>query len=716
MFQVGDSVYSLNPKYKDGTRLRSLPEDDPCFNGVWLPNDICVLIIDLQGEYARVRKNDGDSGWIRLRNLSKSSRVQGITKGVIANEIVTPDPEYVMGMKIYGVGIKEDPIPGQKFGKGIQHLISTYWMMAMSEFIAAHLEEMQSCLSFAQKASEKHPGYDYLYFTNLANYLFNRSEVSGLKSQDSIDFFLMATWLVMAAAEVDDFPFRKYSIEERKTQRIAFYNHYLNNEYNKSSDIGRDDAASVGKFLCSPSTRSDMLPPIAMERLGINNELSALKYRDPEQPLREGFMISKRIDSLKRHMESVHRKDTSEDHIIHLLWNAMAIYHVNIVFPKKNDLIDFESIRNGNSEPQGPKLQAYSPTTSLEKINNIIPSMGPIPGSILKLDWNEGVIPPPKTVRDAIIMFINAAEGDYLKWYPQLGGGNQLKNEICQYCGVIPENVMITNGSDDALILICHTYLGPGKTVIAPVPTYEHFCVNAEGSHAKLIRFQPKNPMETNDEEIALSIEQNHPQLVYLVSPNNPLGTIWNEHSVRNLAKRYPNTVFIVDEAYYEFSNSTCIPVAVELQNVIVTRTFSKAFCLASLRCGYIVTHPNTIESLRVLYNPKSVNQVAQVACTAALKEYKNYYLPYIEATNSARLAFIQALNEKGIQTLNGGGGNFVCIHIKPESRVKEVIKSLEENTIYVRDISAKNPGIIRVSIGPEMKRVTDLLISLLTK
>lgn len=455
------------------------------------------------------------------------------------------------------------------------------------------------------------------------------------------------------------------------------------------------------------------MPPVAMERLAINNELSALKYRDPEQPMREGFMLSKRIDSLKRHFESAHHGDESEDHCIHLLWNFMAIYHVNKVFPKKNDLVNYAALSQGPER----KLEAYVPTTSLEKIHKLVPD---IQARALKLDWNEGVIPPPRSVRDAMTAYIHLGDGDALKWYPELGGGTRLRGRIAAYASVIPETILVTNGSDDALILICHTYLAGGKVCLAPCPTYEHFCVNAEGTGATLIRFDPADVMHNSADELAAAIEKEHPSVVYLVTPNNPLGTEWSPAQVAGLASRYPDVIFILDEAYHEFASTdpdtmkptTCTAVAMEYRNVIVTRTFSKAFCLAALRCGYIIAHPATIEALRVLYNPKSVNQLAQIGCSFAVDEFKTYYTPYIYATNEARLRFVGELEAAGIKTLSGGGGNFVCIVVPEGGKAEALCRRLEDGAIYIRNISGRVPNTVRVSIGLDMTRVQEAVIS----
>jgi histidinol-phosphate aminotransferase len=392
----------------------------------------------------------------------------------------------------------------------------------------------------------------------------------------------------------------------------------------------------------------------------------------------------------------------------------MAIYHVNHVFPNQNDLINFENIRlQSESKP----LQSYSPATSLQKIieNRFEPSQ------VLKLDWNEGVIPPPVSVRTAMVEFIAKADGHYLKWYPNLGGGEDLRNKLAEYTGAIPENILVTNGSDDALILICQTFLGEGKVAVAPMPTYEHFCVNAENSGATLIRLELEDFLTSSPDEIAAAVEKHHPSVVYLISPNNPTGAHWDIPAVSNLATRYPDVIFICDEAYHEFARIdpktgkpvTCVSLVQDLQNVIITRTFSKAFCLASLRVGYVVTHPNTVERLRIRYNPKSVNSLAQVAAYQALVEFESYYKPYITVTNNARENFVKDLQQGGFIVKSGGGGNFVCVGI-PQSKISQVTKKLEEKSIFVRDISARVPGFIRISIGEDMSRVRDALLSLI--
>ena len=407
---------------------------------------------------------------------------------------------------------------------------------------------------------------------------------------------------------------------------------------------------------------------------------------------------------------------------------ATSRAHLAVVPATDNDVVDLAAIREAHAAREASReaaahpparLPRYMPTTSLEKILR----GDRAPTEVQKLDWNEGTIAPPPSVSAAMVAHITAADGAFLKWYPQLSGGEALQRELASYCGVGTENLLVTNGSDDALILLCHGLLGAGKTALAPTPTYEHFCVNVVGTGAGLIRFDLDDPFVADSASLVAGITYHRPSLVYLVSPNNPTGIEWTTAEVRALAVRFPDITFVVDEAYHEFGSIdpdtvtatghgrpiSCDELAMTMRNVVVTRTFSKAFCLASVRCGYVIAHPATLDELRPYYNPKSVNQLAQVAAAAALREFDGYYRPYIEATHEARDAFVLDLARRGIDVRTGGAGNFVCVRV-PDGRTAELCKRLEDDHIYVRDIGARFHGYIRISIGLDMEPVADAL------
>ena len=689
-------------KYSDGTRLRISPNDEKTFNDIVVLNDSVLKIKEIRGEFLMVVKQNGDSGWIRKKNLTKHKRTTGLDKSLVKSEIVTPDSEYVRGIKLYGIGIKADPC-SSKFGKGEFHLISPIWLNDMTEFTAKNSVHIKI---FIKNASVLSLPKAFEYLLNSSHYLFNRTLMYGFK--DDLDNLKMATFLIMAAAEIDDFPFEKYNLDDRKKYRQALFSYWLSDQPDQKHEL-----LEISKKFPVPDLKFNLLPFIALERFGINSSLSGLKYEDPLQELREGFKISKRVDSLIRHFTSVHFGMRDEDHIIHALWNLHAIYHNLMLFPEKNDLVNF-SLKNAI------EYKKYDPTTSLDIIDSK-EKVKPIT-EVLKYDWNEGVIPPPNTVVLALQKFI--ATPDRLKWYPHLNGGHFLKKKLIEYASkntemknISEKNLIITNGSDDALILLCHRYLNSNKKAVIPLPTYEHFVLNAEATGAKIVKFFQKNFFENNLDEIISQLDYNTPDLIYLVSPNNPTGTVWQPKDVELLAKSYPNVIFILDEAYFEFGDgTTCLGLTLKYPNIIVTRTASKAFCLASIRCGYLFAHEKTIESLLSIYNPKSVNEFAQIAFSEALDSYEDYYKPYIEAINQSRSKFIKDLKESGIDAYSGGYGNFVCVKIPKEFTPGDVCEKLKEKSIYVRDISGRLPEFIRITIGLDMIRVLIALNEILKK
>lgn len=278
-------------------------------------------------------------------NTSENSGIEKPTKP----DIITENKDYIKGIKIYGIGILEDPVPGEKRGRGIQHLTSSYWIYDMGVFINREFRVMQSMVRYAYERSQIYPFYDYRYFTNISNALFLKAEAEGLMTEDGRDFFLMACWCAMAAAEVDGFQYAKYSPEQRAKQREAFYHKYLQPDvvWVEGEEDDPKFEAKLGKYAIE-GCRIDLLPSVALERLGIHNELCALKWEKPTTWLREGFPISSRIDSMKRHYESIHARDSSEDHIAHLIWGFMAVTHVVACFPQMNDLTNFENVRRRN--------------------------------------------------------------------------------------------------------------------------------------------------------------------------------------------------------------------------------------------------------------------------------------------------------------------------------------------------------------------------------
>jgi len=343
------------------------------------------------------------------------------------------------------------------------------------------------------------------------------------------------------------------------------------------------------------------------------------------------------------------------------------------------------------------EVRPYQAVSSLEAIQNR-PAQVP-----LKLDWNESTIPPSPKVIEAIHAFLEQAH--HLNWYPVLNSTNLIE-KLEKFHGVPGECLLITNGSDDALDTICTTYLDPGDVVLVPSPTYTHFLVFAQTRGAEIVPVYGAHPFEADLGGLLDAVKRHRPRLLYLVNPNNPTGVMYSPGEVATLLAASPETLVIVDEAYSEFAGSTCIELLHTYPNLVITRTFSKAYGIAGLRIGYAMAHAAVVEDLRRVFNPKSVNVLAQIGAMAALDD-QSYLNAYLREVAESKVLVAEWFRARGLPCHITPANYFlVCFEQAPW-----VVKRLQEEGVYVRDRSGMNQlaGYVRFSVGT-VEQTRDLL------
>jgi histidinol-phosphate aminotransferase len=314
-----------------------------------------------------------------------------------------------------------------------------------------------------------------------------------------------------------------------------------------------------------------------------------------------------------------------------------------------------------------------------------------------KLDWNESTVAPSPRVFEALRRFLDAES--LIHWYPD-PSNEELHLRIAKYVRCRTEQIMFTNGSDDALALACQTYLDPGDGVVAPFPTYKHFLQFAELAGAGMRLVRKDDPFSVSLRDIGAAID-GRTKMVYLANPNNPTGTLFAPAEIGGLAGRHPHALFLVDEAYYEFSGCSCAAMIRSLPNIMVTRSFSKCFGLAGLRIGYVVAPEEIIGNLRRVHNPKSINKMAQVAAAAALDDL-DYYRDYVAGVKRSAAMTRRFCDDHGI-VCRLSHANFVLIELENPGGVAA---RLREVGVHVRDRSTQLPGMIRLTLGtPEQMR-----------
>ena len=318
------------------------------------------------------------------------------------------------------------------------------------------------------------------------------------------------------------------------------------------------------------------------------------------------------------------------------------------------------------------------------------------------LDFNERELVPSKKVVDSIYKFITTRG---LNRYPEYG---DLQKKIAKYAGVGVEQVMITNGSDHAIDVLFRTFVGKNDKVVLPVPTFPMFEQYLKIQDCKIIKvFYKKSDFSFPLENVSNSIIKNKPKVVILCNPNNPTGTVIQVKDIDDIVKKNQNTVFVIDEAYFEFSNINSVSLINKFPNIIILRTFSKAFGLASIRMGYVIANSIHIKEMLKVRGPYSVNMLANVATIAALDDISNMK-KYVNEVSGSRVIVEDFFIKNNIYFAKSNA-NFILFRPKDKNKLFEYFL---KNNIRVRSQSAKSiEDTLRVSVGltEQSKRFVDV-------
>ncbi len=303
------------------------------------------------------------------------------------------------------------------------------------------------------------------------------------------------------------------------------------------------------------------------------------------------------------------------------------------------------------------------------------------------LHANENPFPPPDDVTDEI--FALARKHD-LNRYPD-GAATELVSELASYAGVDASWIWVGDGSNEVLLQACLAFGGPGRTAMVFEPTYRMHHRQARMAGTTVVDAGRGSDMAIDADAVA-SVQ---PDIVFVCTPNNPTGTVTPIGDIRRIAETAPGLV-IVDEAYYEFSGQTFVGELDAYPNVLVARTMSKAFRLASVRLGYGIASPDVLEELRRVRMPYAQSAFTQAAATVALRR-RDALLDKVPVLIAERERLARALSESS--DVFPSGGNFLLFR---HPRAQDLLDALGEREIVIRDFRslAGCEGCLRVSVG----------------
>lgn len=326
---------------------------------------------------------------------------------------------------------------------------------------------------------------------------------------------------------------------------------------------------------------------------------------------------------------------------------------------------------------------------------------------VLKLDWNEATIAPSPKVKENIRKFL---ENGKMHWYPDVNN-SLLLEEISKY-NVIPiDNIQYFASSDSLHEYIFRAYIYPHDKVLIVSPTYDNIRAVVQSNGAITEFYYLDDKFKLGADNFASYLKIHNPKIVYICNPNNPTGTIYQKEFIEKLIKTYGNILFIVDEAYYEFTGISCKELVHDYNNIIISRTFSKAFALASFRVGYTITSKNNVQILSKIRNPKNISTFSQLAAISVLQDIE-YMQRYVKEVKEAKIYFDNELRRDGIQ-VTGNAGNFSLLNLDYTIK-RDFINYMGANNVFIRNFEHLEgmKNYLRITIGTkeQMEKVLHII------
>jgi len=325
----------------------------------------------------------------------------------------------------------------------------------------------------------------------------------------------------------------------------------------------------------------------------------------------------------------------------------------------------------------------------------------------LRLDFNENTVGCSPRVISRLRECLNA---DGLAVYPEYG---EAKREIAAHFRTAPEHFLFTNGTDEAIQILINTYVDDGQEVLVLRPAYAMYRFYAEVAGAKVREIDYQRPAMDFPLNEVLDAITPETRAVLIANPNNPTGTGVGLQAIERILKRARKAVVMIDEAYYEFSGITALPILETHPNLFVSRTFSKVYGMAAMRLGCLFSNPANIGFLHKAQSPYSVNTLAILAAQEAVRD-RAYVENYVTEVLAARELLSVGLEKLGISYVPSSA-NFVLLYLG--KRAIAIRDALRAQGILVRDRSHEIAGTVRVTVGTreQTRRLLDSLEKLWT-
>lgn len=327
------------------------------------------------------------------------------------------------------------------------------------------------------------------------------------------------------------------------------------------------------------------------------------------------------------------------------------------------------------------------------------------PSPDLRLDMNENT----SGCSPRVLAKLRHLDAKTIALYSAREPGEKL---VAEFLGVQPAQLLLTNGADEAIDLLCRAFLEGGDEIIIVVPAFAMYEVFAQIEAAKVVGV-PAGPEFGFPGEGILKAITPRTRLIIITNPNNPTGTLARRTDILRILEAAPQAAVLLDEAYFDFCGVTLLDQIGIIPNLFVARTFSKAYGLAGMRLGVLAGAAEQMLVLRRVCPPFNVNVFALACLEEALADRK-FVQEYVDQVRSTREWLRQELGLLGFKCWPSHT-NFVLVNF---AEMKDAILSgMRAQGIALRD-RPDCPGCVRISVGtqPEMDRVLAVLEQILAR
>ena len=348
-----------------------------------------------------------------------------------------------------------------------------------------------------------------------------------------------------------------------------------------------------------------------------------------------------------------------------------------------------------------------SPREAVRTLPSYHPPLAGRNGSCLRLDFNENTVGCSPHVLERLRQ-LSAKD---LACYPERAPEEKI---VADFLGIPPEDLLLTNGVDEAIHLLCEAYLEPGDEAFIVVPTYSMYRIYMMMAGAQVICVPADKDFQFPAAAVCDRITP-RTRLIAVANPNNPTGSVAPLDELLQIARSAPDAALLIDEAYFEFCGETLLHDRCDLPNIFVARTFSKAYGLAGLRVGALVGDADQMRAVRRVSSPYNVNAVALACLPAALAD-QGYIHDYVAEIRVSRSRLERALAASEI-CFWPSQGNFVLARVgATQAHAAGFVEHMRRRGILVRDRSSDHgcEGCVRITLG--LREHTDRLLNALNE